>query len=103
MFGIVVLVYLGIGIAAEYCEELYVQANAKRIFQEHVKPKSVFNPLNPILERTRGYNIEWFLTDLSDLVLWPFGLVWQIRGIQKFKTMTDDEILEVLTQYEKEH
>lgn len=97
MFLITVCIYLAIGIAVEYTEELIAAAHVKEIFKGREEilgfdPNGIFNP---ITERVKAYNIDWFLTDLSDLLLWPFGIVWWLRGMNKMHHMSESELDEL--------
>ena len=100
MFIQTVGIYLLIGVVMVYVEELITSAHAQEIFRDRVEvtdfdTNGIFNP---ITERVKNYNVDWLLTDLNDIALWPFGTIWWLRGIDKLHHMNDSEVDEIVEQ-----
>lgn len=103
MFLLTVCIYLVIGVVVEYIEEIISLANADKIFREHTEELGfdINGIFIPIMERIEDYSMTWFLTDLNDLVLWPFGIVWWLRGMNRLKHMSKSEINELFRNSSK--
>lgn len=98
MFMLTICIYLAIGVGVVYIEELITSAHAREIFrgQVEVTDFDTNGIFNPITERIKNYNIDWLLTDLNDIALWPFGTIWLFRGIHKLHQLSDSEVTEIV-------
>lgn len=70
--------YLIAGVVIELIEEAWLEKNSNELFGFELDPK--YN--GPIKCRLRYYNLEWFLGDVHDVLVWPLGAITLYRGIK---------------------
>lgn len=88
------------GVLAEAGEELYVMKNADKIFKVNPADGSKF------LDRFKRYNLKKFEVDVRSVLFWPTGLVYWLRGIKRFRNMSEEDtrkaINAIAEKFEKE-
>lgn len=78
-----IFAYIGIGIVVEMVEEWFCCRFAKEWF---LNPDDIELPkFDPIGERFNKYSKEQLFQDIYDVLTWPFGIVYWLRGIAKAK------------------